>query len=95
VAITRAVPAFAYLAVCQRLELAALLRKCGVASEVGAPVAVKIRNDRYPASVESAAYFVVAELLEGDSINVFARDTAGPAVSTATKERPWSVSVGR
>jgi hypothetical protein len=39
-----------------------------VASEVGAPVAVKIRNDRYPASVEPAAYFVVAEALTNGQV---------------------------
>src|SRR3712207_511856 len=51
-----------------------------LAHRMALPVAVQIPNDRYPPSVESAAYFVVAEALT----NVVKYAKAGTARVVAT-----------
>jgi PAS domain S-box-containing protein len=70
----------------------AILTHRGLAAAVEAlahrtplPVAVEIPNDRYPPSVESAAYFVVAEALT----NVAKYANAGAARVTATSSDGW------
>jgi signal transduction histidine kinase len=51
------------------------------------PVEVEIPNDRYPPSVESAAYFVVAEALT----NVTKYANAAAARVTATSTEDWLI----
>ena len=72
----------------------AILTHRGLAAAVEAlahrtplPVAVEISNDRYPPSVESAAYFVVAEALT----NVAKYANAGAARVTATSSDGWLI----
>jgi signal transduction histidine kinase len=72
----------------------AILTHRGLAAAVEAlahrtplPVAVEIPNDRYPPSVESAAYFVVAEALT----NVAKYANAGAARVTATSSDGWLI----
>jgi PAS domain S-box-containing protein len=72
----------------------ALLTHRGLAAAVEAlthrtpvPVEVEIPNDRYPPSVESAAYFVVAEALT----NVTKYANAAAARVTATSTEDWLI----
>ena len=57
------------------------------------PVAVQIPNDRFPPSVESAAYFVVAQALT--NVAKYANPETARVVATSSDGRPMLTNRGR